>query len=132
MKRMISAITFAALTVILPLYSCAPRELILEDVHSEKKPDIKKIPPIRGAITEVELAGGVQKFVYIKLGSLDGVYSGLVGYVYNASDPGKRVAKFRVNEIYTNYLRGQIIELNYTIDQGASVVIEIDPKFLYN
>jgi len=42
----------------------------------------------------------------------------------------EKIAKFEVIEVYPNYSKGKILELNYIIKDKAIVEVEIDPRFL--
>ena len=103
----------------------------LEEIKTQKIPDVKKLPPLRGMVTEVELESGEQRYIYIKLGDSNEWYKvGLIGFVFNDVAMTEKIAKFEVVEVYQNYSKGKIIELNYVIKEKAIVEVEIDPRFL--
>jgi len=103
----------------------------LEEIKTQKIPDVKKLPPLRGMITEIELENGEQRYIYIKLGDANEWYKvGLLGFVFNDVAMTEKIAKFEVIEVYKNYSKGKILELNYVIKEKAIVEVEIDPRFL--
>jgi hypothetical protein len=111
--------------------SCSEKKVQLEEVQTQKIPDVKKLPPLRGMISEIEEVSGEQKIIYIKLGNKNEWYKkGLIGYVYNDVSMKEQIAKFEVIDVYENYSKGVILELNYTIKNKAVVEVEIDPRFL--
>lgn len=123
---------FLLCVVSLLFISCSKPEVIkLEEVTTQKIPDVKKLPPLRGMITEIESVNGEQKYIYIKLGSSNEWYKvGLIGFVYNDVAMTEKIAKFQVVEVYPNYSKGEILEMNYIIKDKAVVEVEIDPRFL--
>jgi hypothetical protein len=130
---MYKLLLFVLLCAVSSLFiSCAKPEAIkLEEIKTQKIPDVKKLPPLRGMITEIESVNGEQKYIYIKLGSSNEWYKvGLIGFVYNDVALTEKIAKFQVVEVYPNYSKGEILEMNYTIKDKAVVEIEIDPRFL--
>ena len=103
----------------------------LEEIKTQKIPDVKKLPPLRGMVTEIELENGEQRYIYIKLGDENEWYKvGLFGFVFNDVAMTEKIAKFEVVEVYKNYSKGKILELNYVIKERAIVEVEIDPRFL--
>ncbi len=132
MRLKSSLLMGAALILILSGLSCYPGHLILDPVHSTKRPDIKKIPPLVANINEVEEVGGVQKYIYMHLGAnARGYHRGLIGYAYHPNNRKRLMAKFRVIEIYKNYSKGKILELYYSVESNSKVIIEIDNRYLY-
>ena len=125
---------FVLFVLILPfvLHCGAKHEPVkLEEIKTQKIPDVKKLPPLRGMITEIELENGEQRYIYIKLGDENEWYkAGLLGFVFNDVAMTEKIAKFEVVEVYKNYSKGKILELNYVIKERAIVEVEIDPRFL--
>jgi len=108
-----------------------PKTIKLEEIKTQKIPDVKKLPPLRGMISEIEEVKGEQKYIYIKLGNSNEWYKmDLIGFVFNDVAMTEKIAKFKVIEVYPNYSKGEIIELNYIIKDKAIVEVEIDPRFL--
>ncbi|MCL1833877.1 MAG: hypothetical protein FWG49_05175 [Leptospirales bacterium] len=122
------------LLAILPFVSrCGgrPEPVKLEEIKTQKIPDVKNLPPLRGMVTEVELENGEQRYIYIKLGDANEWYKeGLLGFVFNDVAMTEKIAKFEIIEVYKNYSKGKILELNYVIKEKAVVEVEIDPRFL--
>ncbi|MCP4133334.1 MAG: hypothetical protein GY754_20365 [bacterium] len=127
-KRILKILTVLFAVI---LFSCAPRIVHLEEIKSEKIPEVKRLAPLVGMITEIEEVRGEQKFIYIKLGRNNEWYkAGYIGFVYNDVKMTEKVAKFRVVKLYDKFSKGEILELNYTIDPKAIVSVEVDPRFL--
>lgn len=117
--------------LVLDMHCAGPAVIKLEEVKTQKTPDVKKLPPLRGMVTEIEELKGEQAFIYIKLGDSNEWYKkGLIGFVFNDVAMTEKIAKFEVIEVYPNYSKGKILELNYIIKDKAIVEVEIDPRFL--
>jgi hypothetical protein len=126
-NRVYLLLTFCLLFVL----SCSSNEVKLVEITSEKIPDVKKVPPVEAMIVEVEIVKGEQKYIYIKIGSDNEWFKeGLFGYIYNDVGMKDKIGKFKVIEVYNKRAKGEIIELGYTIEAGARVFIEVDPRFL--
>lgn len=121
-------------------YSCLSDKIALEEIKppiiekpKEEKPkeeEVKKIPAVSGPILEIEEVGGEQRFIYLKLGTNNRIYRGLKGYIYNDPTMSGKIGKFLLVEVYKDYAKGRIMELNFKIQPNAVVQIEIDPKNL--
>lgn len=130
MKKVL-ALNLVILLLVIVSGGCAKQPVVLEEVKTEKVPEVKKLPPLRGMVTEIELVKGEQKFIYMKMGAPSEWYKvGLIGYVYNDVAMTEKIAKFEVVEVYENFSKGKILELNYTIIPKAVVEVEVDPRFL--
>ncbi|MCL1864443.1 MAG: hypothetical protein FWF73_01380 [Spirochaetes bacterium] len=129
-NRLFVILFFVMVTFVLQCGS-KPESVKLEEIKTQKIPDVKKLPPLRGMVTEVELENGEQRYIYIKLGDANEWYKvGLLGFVFNDVAMTEKIAKFEVVEVYQNYSKGKILELNYIIKEKAIVEVEIDPRFL--
>lgn len=113
------------------LLQCASEEVNLVEITSEKIPDVKKLPPVKAMITEVEEERGEQKYIYIKQGSDNSWFKeGLFGYIFNDVAMNEQIGKFKIVQVYKKFSKGEIIELSYTIEPKAVVLVEVDPRFL--
>lgn len=118
------------------LTSCLSNMITLEEIKppvavvEEEVKDEKTIPPVSGPILEIEEVGGEQKYIYLKLGSKNRIRRGLKGYIFNDEMMLGKIGKFQLIEVYSDFSKGKILELNYKIKPGAVVQIEIDPKNL--
>ncbi|MDY6969221.1 MAG: hypothetical protein SVR08_11310 [Spirochaetota bacterium] len=111
--------------------SDAPRREISPDGGGALSSKQEKISPSIGMITEIEEVGGVQKYIYIKLGKKNRrLKKGLLGYIYNDLAMKEKIGKFELIQVFRNFSKGKIIELNYKIDTKAIVAIEVDPRYL--
>jgi hypothetical protein len=130
-KYRVILILFLCIASFLSLQCAKPEVIKLEEIRTQKVPDVKKLPPLRGMVAEIELVNGEQKYIYIKLGDSNEWYKkDLIGFVFNDVAMTEKIAKFQVVEVYPNYSKGIILELNYTIKDKAVVEVEIDPRFL--
>lgn len=100
----------------------------LEEVHDTKKIIKYKIPPVYGKINEVIIAGGVQKYIFIRIKNAKNlVRKGWKGYIFNGSTNGRKIGKFKIISIVRNYVKGVIVELTDTVSGTAYVRIDRDP-----
>jgi hypothetical protein len=126
-----AVVLFVAMLPFVLQCGAKPEPIKLEEIRTQKIPDVKRLPPLRGMITEIELENGEQRYIYIKLGNENEWYKeGLVGFVFNDVAMTEKIAKFEIVEVYKNYSKGRILELNYVIKERAVVEVEIDPRFL--
>ena len=117
------------------LSSCLSKMVKLEEVYPEggepKSEEAEKIAPVTGMIAEIEEVGGEQKYIYIKLGSkIKGVRKGRKGHIYNDPAMTEKIGKFQIIEVFPDFSKGKILELNYKIKDTAIVLIEVDPRHL--
>jgi hypothetical protein len=99
--------------------------------QNDGKKDDKKRPPVTAPVLEIEEVGGVQKFIYLKIGTKnDGIRYGLKGILYNDPTMIAPIGKFQLIEVYYDFAKGKVLELNYKIAPNAIVKIEVDPDNL--
>jgi len=104
--------------------------VIQKDAKSDKEKE-DKIQPVSGMIVEIEEVSGEQKYIYIRIGSKNrGIKTGLKGYIFNDPALTEKIGKFQFIEVYREFSKGQIIELNYKVKPNALVLVEIDPGHL--
>jgi len=112
--------------------------MVLKDIEpvipmDSKSPGDKedKIQPVSGMIVEIEEVSGEQKYIYIKLGTKNrGIKTGIKGYIFNDPALTEKIGKFQFIEVYREFSKGQIIELNYKVKSNAVVLVEVDPGHL--
>ena len=116
------------------LTSCLSNMITLEEIKPpvvvEEEKEEEAIPPVSGPILEIEEVGGEQKYIYLKLGTKNRIRKWLKGYIFNDEMMVAKIGKFQLIEVYSDFSKGKILELNYKIKPGAVVQIEIDPKNL--
>jgi hypothetical protein len=100
-------------------------EVRIEDASQEKE------PPAIGMIKEIEMYGGVQKYLYVALGKkTKGIKIAMKGYIYNDPQMKEKVGKVEIMEIYSDIIKVKILETSYKVDPKGVVYFEIDPRFL--
>ena len=116
------------------LSSCLSGMIALEEVGAQTvagSEEDEKYPQVSGLIVEIEEVGGEQKYIYMKLGTRNrGIKRGLKGYIFNDSAMNEKIGKFQFVEVYRDFSKGRILELNYKIKQNAVVLIETNPERL--
>ena len=89
-----------------------------------------RVPAAVGMIKEIEMYGGVQKYIYVALGrKTKGIKKGLKGYIYNDPQMREKVGKVEIVEIYSDIVKVKILETSYKVDPKGVIAIEVDPRF---
>jgi hypothetical protein len=87
------------------------------------------VPPAIGMIKEIEIQGGVQKYIYVGLGTkTKGIKVGLKAWIFNDPQMKEKVGKAEIVEIYSDISKLKILEINYKIDAKGVVAVEVDPR----
>ncbi|MCP4134293.1 MAG: hypothetical protein GY754_25185 [bacterium] len=141
MKKLPFIILLMTTVLLVSFFSCSTwRVWQGEEVKTGK--DVEKgeamHEPLSSMITEVVTSAGDPKYIYFKLGTKQkrtAYYAnrtwyknGIIGFIYNDTSLKEKAGKFKIIAISPKMSRGEIIDLNYTIKEGAVVVIEIDPR----
>lgn len=126
---------YILILVAIILSSCLSGMIALEEIHPQTEPgsteEDEKYPPVSGLIVEIEEVGGEQKYIYMKLGNRNkGIKRGVKGYIFNDTAMNEKIGKFQFIEVYRDFSKGRILELNYKIKQNAVVFIETNPERL--
>jgi len=136
MLKKSAIIIFILSAILILMTSCLSDMIVLTEVGPKGKGGKKdgkeeKKPPVTAQVLEIEEVAGVQKYFYLKLGKKnEGIANGLKGYIYNDISMATKIGKFQLIEVYYDYSKGKILELNYKIAPNAVVSIEVDPENL--
>lgn len=118
---------FFSLSVKYPLVDIDQAKSDLEVKIESETQDI--VPPAIGMIKEIEVYGGVQKYLYVGLSSRTrGLKIGLKGYIYNDPQLKEKVGKAVIIEIYSDIVRMKILETSYKVNISGVVAVEVDPR----
>jgi hypothetical protein len=133
-KGVLLVITMIITLSFLNISCLSNKQLVLKEVSPEGgdgSGEGEEKPAISGMIVEIEEVYGEQKYIYMKLGSKNkGIKRGLKGYIFNDTAMTEKIGKFEFIEVYWDYSKGRILELNNKIKPNAIVSIEVDPKKL--
>ena len=105
----------------------------IEPLPEKKKVEVVIIPKeyeyISSGVAEVEEIDGVQKFFYIKLGySRAGIQQHMEGKIFNDLDQKEQIGTFKLVEVFKDFSKAQIIELNFKLNSDATVLFEIEKE----
>lgn len=113
-------------------------EFVYELVEIEPLPEKKKVEVIivpkeyeyiSSGVAEVEEIDGVQKFFYIKLGySRAGIKQQMEGKIFNDLDQKEQIGTFKLVEVFKDFSKAQILELNFKLTNDATVLFEIEKE----
>lgn len=89
----------------------------------------KEYDYIVSSVAEVEVVDGVQKYFFIKLGyAKEGIKNNMEGKIFNDVKQEELIGKFKLIEVYKNFSKALITELNFKISNDATVLFEIEKK----
>ena len=125
-KKMNNLTIFFLILLFCLFSSCLSKMVKLEEVYPEGKGPVSdkadKTAPLTAMIVEIEEAGGEQKYIFVKLGfKHKGIKKGVKGYIYNDAAMTEKIGKFQFIEVYRDFSKGKILELNYKIKENALV-----------